>query len=445
LRNKSNKIKYLCVYERFSESGTSSAIQGLTEELCGVRKGSDFMLKSHSLFCFAVVGLSLVVSSNAVGSQNQSWGHQSQFGVEAEKAWALVKDKCQNSGVIVAVIDTGIDPNHPDLKNSLWKNTKEIAGKAGQDSDKNGFIDDKHGWDFVTQSGRLVDTHGHGTHIAGIIGAKAASPTGYNGVCPGVQIMSLRYYNERASGVENLRNTIRAIEYAVANGAHIINYSGGGAEFSHPEMQALKKAEAKGVLVVAAAGNERSNADIKHYYPAAYDLANMLSITAINQTGQVLPSSNWGVQKVQLAAPGNSILSTLPGSAYGFMTGTSQATAFVSGIAALMLSTNRNLTVADLKSKITQSAKKYPQLVGKTQFGATANALAAVELAMKAGSEPTPKATPTPAARSFAAENEKAQQVVAPPLTKLAPTQVVPRAAARTRGNTRPRSLLLDK
>jgi len=364
------------------------------------------MSKAKSGIYLKILSTSVVLMSSgalvAQDVQNQSWGHQSKFGIDAVKAWSLVKNKCQDSGVVVAVIDTGIDPNHADLKNSLWNNSKEVGGKAGIDDDGNGFIDDVNGWDFVTHTGRLVDTHGHGSHIAGIIGAKAGSAAGYNGVCPGVQIMSLRYYNPNASGLENLKNTVRAIEYAVKNGADIINYSGGGAEFSSAEMMALKSAEEKGILVVAAAGNERSNADVNLYFPAAYDLGNMLSVTAINQSGQVLPSSNWGIRKVQIAAPGNSILSTLPGGSYGFMTGTSQATAFVSGIAALMLSTNRNLTVADLKTKITASSTKYSQLVGKTQFGATANAYAAVTSALKSPANAPVEIKPA-TTRSFAA------------------------------------------
>ena len=368
-----------------------------------------------SLGAFALVS----GAAFAQEAQNQSWGHQSKFGVDAVKAWSLVKNKCEDSGVVVAVIDTGLDMNHPDLKSSLYVNSKEANGKVGLDDDGNGFIDDVHGWDFVTHTGRLIDTHGHGSHIAGIIGAKAGSAAGYNGVCPGVKIMSLRYYNEKASGLENLRNTVRAIEYAVKNGANIINYSGGGAEFSSAEMMALKGAQDKGILVVAAAGNERSNSDINLYFPAAYDLTNMISVTAINQSGQVLPSSNWGIRKVQIAAPGNSILSTLPGGSYGFMTGTSQATAFVSGIAALMLSTNKNLSVATLKEKIMASSTRYEQLVGKTQFGAAANAVAAVEAISKVATAEVPSIQVAPAtARSFAATGKNPASVKAKKVSK---------------------------
>ncbi len=356
-------------------------LQSTTARVEFVLKGIVEMIlksKNQQRKLLVTTAVLFVSSVSFAGSMSQSWGHLSKYGVDAGKAWSVVKDKCATSGVTVAVVDTGVDSAHPDLKNSLWINEKEKNGLPGVDDDNNGFIDDVNGWDFVTRSGKIVDNNNHGTHIAGIIGAHAATANGYSGICPGVHVMSLRYYDKNASGVQNLKNTVRALEYAVSNGADIINYSGGGAEFSRAEMMALKKAEQKGILVVAAAGNERSNADVNLYFPAAYSLTNILSITAINVEGEVLPSSNWGVQKVQIAAPGNSILSTFPGGSYGTMTGTSQATAFVSGIAALMLSVNKDLSVADLKRRIVDTAIRHKQLVGKTQFGAAVNAYRAV-------------------------------------------------------------------
>lgn len=312
--------------------------------------------------------LGAMLFASAAWSQtlfDRSWGMQAKFGIEAPKAWTEMKGSCAKSGVVVAVIDTGIDPAHPALRNSLWKNPKARKG-------------DVSGWDFARNSGQLVDQHGHGTHIAGIISGNDNAPGGYRGVCPGVKIMALRYYDENANGMENLRNTVRAIDYAVDHGADIINYSGGGAEFSAPEFQALKRAEAKGILVVAAAGNERSDADTNLYFPAAYPLSNIISVTAIDEKGSVLSSSNWGVKKVHVAAPGQSILSTLPKGGYGFMTGTSQATAFVSGIAAMLLSENRRLTFKQLKLIIEDSAQRYPQLIGKTKTSGKVNAAMAL-------------------------------------------------------------------
>ena len=293
-----------------------------------------------------------------------------------------MRAECSKSEVVVAVIDTGIDMNHPALRNSLWTNKKELNGKEGVDNDGNGFVNDVHGWDFVRNTGKLIDAHGHGTHIAGIISGN--TPTGgddFRGVCPGVKIMALRYYDPNGSGEDNLKNTVRAIEYAVDNGATLINYSGGGAEYSGAEFAALKRAEKKGILVVAAAGNERSDADRNLYFPSAYNLTNIISVTAIDDKGQVLPSSNYGVKKVHVAAPGQSILSSLPNGGYGFMSGTSQATAFVSGIAALLFTENGKFSVDRVKSIVENSAQKYPQLAGKTKTGAKVSAYNAVQMA----------------------------------------------------------------
>lgn len=338
-----------------------------------------------------ILGSTLFSSAFAVEVINKAWGLYPPFGVDAPKAWSAMKKNCSKSGIVVAVIDTGIDMNHPALRDSLWTNPKEGAGKDGVDDDGNGYVDDLHGFDFAKNTGRLSDSHGHGTHIAGIISGNGNGPDGFKGVCPGVKIMALRYYNENGSGADNLRNTVRAIEYAVKMGANIINYSGGGAQASEPERKALEAAEAKGILVVAAAGNERSDADRNLYFPAAYGLSNIISVTAIDNRGQILPSSNWGVSKVHVAAPGQSILSTLPNGSFGFMSGTSQATAFVSGVAAMLLSENPSLKPMQLRSMIEASGQKYPQLYGKTKTGAKVNAFYAVEM-LHTGRMPTTEA-----------------------------------------------------
>ncbi len=300
----------------------------------------------------------------------RAWGMNTGHGIDAAKAWTSAKKNhgdCSSSGIVVAVIDTGLDVNHPAIKNSLWNNPKPTMA-------------DPHGWDFAKNTGTLRDPHGHGTHIAGIIAGNGHGADSFKGVCPGVRIMALRYYDEKAAGDVNLTNTVKAINYAVDHGANIINYSGGGAMFSTPEYSALKRAEEKGILVVAAAGNEHTNSDKDLYFPAAYNLKNIISVTAIDVNGVILPSSNWGVQKVHVAAPGNQILSTLPNNSYGFMTGTSQATAFVTGIAALLMSENPKLTVAKVKSLIEESSVKTPSLFGKDKTGAYVNAYNAMML-----------------------------------------------------------------
>jgi len=272
----------------------------------------------------------------------KSWALKDNKAMSIHKAWKL--STCSKK-IVIAIIDTGVDYNHPDLRANLWKNKKEIA-LNGKDDDGNGFIDDVIGWDFVSDDPLPYDNHGHGTHIAGIIGAVGGNGIGLVGVCHRTSLMILKYYEASADGKTNLDNTIKAFHYAINNGADIINYSGGGPEFSERERNAILAAQKKGILVVAAAGNERQNADIHAYYPASYNLSNILSVAAISESNELVSSSNFGVKKIDIAAPGESIYSTIPPAlgSYGYMTGTSQATAFVTGIAAMALSKKRDLT-----------------------------------------------------------------------------------------------------
>jgi len=280
-----------------------------------------------------------------------------------------------SSQVVVAVVDTGIDYTHPELKDSLWINPGEVGywepprsqvangcrdkSCNGLDDDGNGFADDVVGWDFVNDVPLPYDTHGHGTHIGGII-ASRPSEAGVIGICPQVSVMALKYYDNSGIGYNNLQNTVRAFQYAVNNGAHIINYSGGGADPSPSERLAVEEAQKRGVLLVAAAGNDGHNNDLIPYYPASYPLDNIISVASINRQNQLLPSSNFGSRTVHIAAPGLSILSSLPSGRFGTMSGTSQATAFVTGAAALLASQIKQRGPFDYKSIkawLTESAR----------------------------------------------------------------------------------------
>jgi len=300
---------------------------------------------------------------------NQAWGLKKS---DAARAWSVSKG---SHDIIVAVIDTGADIKHEDLDTNIWTNPGE-SGKDdkgrdkasnGIDDDKNGFVDDVHGWNFVSNNNLLTDNHGHGTHIAGIIGAKAGNGKGISGISPEISLMILKYYDPKVAGTDNLKNTVASIKYAVKMGANIINYSGGGTEFSQEEHDAIVEAEKKGILFVAAAGNERSNSDQFRYYPADYGLTNIISVTAIDQSTEVLSSSNYGTETVDIAAPGQNILSLLPGSAYGYMTGTSQATAFVSGAAALVMAKRESYKAADVKKYILSTGDAMASLSAKTR------------------------------------------------------------------------------
>lgn len=286
----------------------------------------------------------------------------------------------RSEDVIVAVIDTGIDLNQKLLKDHVWRNPGETGldsrgqNKAtnGIDDDGNGFIDDVHGWNFAANSEDINDTHGHGTHISGIIAADPSDDGEFRGLAPNAKIMVLKYYDPRTPGLDNLRNSIRALEYAVQMGAKIINYSGGGVEANEIEKGILREANRRGILLVAAAGNEKSNSDDKPFFPAGYDLPNILSVTALDRNHAVLPSSNYGKKSVDVAAPGLKILSTLPSGKLGYMTGTSQATAYVSGTAAqILISSGRGskFPVGELKRRIIQTVARSAALREKTKSG----------------------------------------------------------------------------
>lgn len=315
-------------------------------------------------------------------AMNKKWGLvQNQIG----KAWKISQG---SKKIKVAVIDTGIDINHEDLKGNLWVNQGETGfddqgrDKAtnGIDDDGNGFVDDVYGWNFVKNNHDLSDNHGHGTHIAGIIGAVGGNGKGISGVSPEVSLMILKYYDPKGYGEDNLKNTIKAIHYAIDNGAHIINYSGGGLEFSKEEKEAVEKARKRGILFIAAAGNERSNSDIKKYYPADYGLDNIISVTAIDDQTRVLPSSNYGVLTVDIGAPGNNIYSTLPNNKYGFMTGTSQATAYVSGVAALVLAHHTDYKPIQVSKYLKTTGDIVDSLKGKTRYNRRLNSYKALSM-----------------------------------------------------------------
>lgn len=315
-------------------------------------------------------------------AMNKKWGLMQN---QINKAWKISQG---SKKIKVAIIDTGIDVKHEDLRDNLWKNPGETGfdslgrDKAtnGIDDDGNGFKDDVYGWNFVKNDNDLTDNHGHGTHIAGIVGAVGGNGKGISGVSPEVSLMVLKYYDPKGFGEDNLKNTIKAIHYAIDNGAQIINYSGGGLEYSEDEKAAIEKARKRGILFIAAAGNERSNSDIKKYYPADYNLDNIISVTAIDSQTRVLPSSNFGVLTVDIGAPGNNIYSTLPENKYGYMTGTSQATAYVSGVAALVLAHNEDYKPSQIAKHLKNTGDIVDSLKGKTRYNRRLNSYRALSI-----------------------------------------------------------------
>ena len=269
--------------------------------------------------------------------------------VNAPEAWA---QGYTGDGVLVAVLDTGVSLDHPDLASNIYVNPGEIAGN-GIDDDGNGFVDDINGWDFTTNTNDADDVHGHGTHVAGIIGA-GSNGFGATGVAYDATILPVQVLSDSGSGSN--RSVADGIRYAVDVGADIINLSLGGG-FSSTILSALRYAEANDVLVVAAAGNE--SADIPSH-PAIFSnqLDNTLSVGAFSSSNQLASFSNrvGGSGAVQIDAPGVSVYSTYADGRYARLSGTSMAAPNAAGVAALALSANADLSAAELRTLLVNGA-----------------------------------------------------------------------------------------
>lgn len=294
---------------------------------------------------------------------DQLWGLDK---ISAPAAW----DETTGGNVIVAVLDTGVDHTHPDLAENMWVNTDEIPGN-GIDDDGNGYVDDIYGYDFYNNDGDPYDDHSHGTHCAGTIGARGNNTLGVVGVSWNVKIMALKFL--AASGAGSTLDAAEAVDYAVANGAKVLSMSFGGHFPSTALRDALQRASDAGVLLVAAAGNNARDTDVLTHYPSGFDSETILAIAATDQDDNIAWFSNFGATKVDIAAPGVSIYSTVPGG-YAAMSGTSMATPHVAGLAALLSSYDPSLTALELKSKIMNSGDTLSSLQGLMVSSARINA-----------------------------------------------------------------------
>lgn len=243
--------------------------------------------------------------------------------------------------IVVAVIDTGVDVFHPDLQRNIRLNERELAGRPGFDDDGNGYPDDVFGWDFYHHRPNAIDDNRHGTHVAGIIGAEL-NGFGTAGAAPVVRILPVKFLGPDGGG--DAAAAIRAIDYAVDNGARIISNSWGGGGRSELLNQAIQRAISRGIIVLAAAGNEANDNDARESYPANYD--GVISVASTDESDALSPFSNYGKSTVQVAAPGSRIYSTVPGGGWDFLSGTSMATPQVSGALALALSVNGAIDTA---------------------------------------------------------------------------------------------------
>ncbi|BAY75757.1 peptidase S8/S53 [Nostoc linckia NIES-25] len=268
--------------------------------------------------------------------------------VKAPEVWAK---GYTGKGVVVAVVDTGVDRNHSDLSNNIWKNTKEIAGN-GKDDDGNGYIDDVYGWNFDSNNNNTLDGNSHGTHVAGTI-AGVKNGVGVTGIAYDAKIMPVKVLGDNGSGEDS--GVAKGIRYAADNGANVINLSLGGDEPNSEIQSAIQYAASKGVIVVMAAGNSSGSEPI---YPARYAKNWGLAVGAIDKYQEMAYFSNeaGATTLPYVTAPGVDIYSTLPGNSYGFKDGTSMATPYVAGVIALMLSAKKGLTDAQVRQIVTSTA-----------------------------------------------------------------------------------------
>ncbi|WP_221275442.1 S8 family serine peptidase [Microcystis aeruginosa] len=318
-------------------------------------------------------------------SFNQLWGlhNTGQSGgtpdadIDAPEAWDI---QTGNPNLVIGVLDTGVDYNHPDLAGNIWTNPGEIAGD-GIDNDGNGYIDDIRGWDFAYNDNNPSDVQGHGTHVSGTIAGKGNNGVGVTGVAWNAKIMPLKFLDDTGSGT--LSNAILAINYATAKGVKLTNNSWGGGPYTQALYDAINAAGQAGALFIAAAGNNSANADINPMYPAAYNLANIVSVASTTRTDALSSFSNYGLTSVDLGAPGSDIYSLAPGGGYATLSGTSMASPHVTGAAALLWSQNPTWTAQQVKNTLMNTGDSIAALAGKTVSGKRLNvfnALAAANL-----------------------------------------------------------------
>ncbi len=308
----------------------------------------------------------------------EQWGVNT---VDARNAWSIRRT---DRTVVVAVIDTGIDYTHPDLQHSIWVNEAEKNGIKGIDDDGNGYVDDGYGWDFADNDADPMDYAGHGTHVAGIIGAMGDNGIGVAGVSWNVRLMPLKVAGDYTTGMES-GDILDALNYALENGATVFNCSFGGPYDSAIEYDKLKILQQSGVMVICAAGNKGTDIDQagNAMYPASYDLANIIAVAASAKDGSMAGISNYGSISVDLMAPGVDILSaksvkiTAAGAnerdLYKLMTGTSMAVPHVSGLVALMRARQPELGLDQIKSAILETVVLDPTAAGKTVSGGRVN------------------------------------------------------------------------
>ena len=350
-------------------------------------------------------------------SNGSLWGLRNTIGlpgvdVGANDAWRLTSG---SSNVVVAVIDSGIEVQHPDLVANLWRNPREIPGNQ-IDDDGNGYVDDVHGIDLVASTKGVAltkDEDGHGTHVSGTIAA-TANNIGVVGLAYNSRLMGIRILDGEGKGGA-ISSLIKGLEYALANGARVINASFGGPGYSQAAFDAYSALGDAGVIVVCAAGNETQNTDLVPNYPSNYRLGNIISVASVNLFGELSDFSNYGLDSVDLGAPGEDIKSTDLRSTYSFRGGTSMAAPHVAAVAALVISRYPNIGIHELRQRLIQSTVPIPSLAGKVKTGGIINAYRALAL----NPDGYPEFTLRPSKGHFVAGRITTVEVLASDVTPL--------------------------
>lgn len=294
--------------------------------------------------------------------------------IDAEHAWDIETGSDQ---IIVAIIDSGIDYNNENIKNNVWINKAEASGKPGVDDDNNGYVDDIYGINAVGGSVNPLDDNGHGSHCAGTIGGTGNDGKGITGVNWKVKMMGLKFL--AADGAGTLEAAVKAIDYAIKMGAKVMSNSWGSYTSSQALQEAILRSHKAGVIFIAAAGNDGTNNDEKPMFPASHDFPNVISVAANDNNGSFAGFSNWGKKSVHIGAPGVGIYGIWKGGETKSPSGTSMAAPFVSGVAALVLAHEPNITNIEIKERLLRTARPLASFRGQVTSGGMINAFNALK------------------------------------------------------------------
>lgn len=297
----------------------------------------------------------------------RQWGlnNPADVDIDAPEAWRATTG---SAATIVAVIDSGVDVSSPEFKGRLWVNPS--ASRRGRPS---------YGWNFVANNGDVRDDYGHGTHVAGILGA-ANDGRGIVGVDWNARLMILKVLDARGDGEPAV--AAAAIRFAADNGARVVSASWATDEYSQDLYDAIAYAGSKGVVVVVAAGNESASDDLRPVYPATFDLPNILVVAAIDRSGALASFSNYGAHTVDLAAPGVDVYSTFASkSKYASLSGTSMAVPYVAGVVSLVVGLHPGWSAEQVIAHVKATVRPAASLAGVTTSGGIVDAAQAVGVA----------------------------------------------------------------